>query len=712
MKNEKKTNDQLEDKPIKDINSSKSNKIKNTSKIDINNKQIKWKIFKIIIFVILAAIIIGIGVAVGIVTDVISKTDNINLDDLKLLKLTTFVYDKDSNVIATEYDTENRVSVEYKEIPTDLVNAIVSIEDERFFSHKGIDLKRTAGAIVNYILNKGSSSYGGSTLTQQLVKNLTDDKEVVWTRKIREWYRAISLEKMLSKEEIFQAYANTIYLGDGAYGVEVASENYFGKSVKDLTLPECAVIAAIIQSPEKLNPYLSDESRKELLERQKLVLSQMLKLNKITQDQYNQAVNAKLEFKSKDSNDSNIQSYYVDAVINKVVDDLKSQKNISNGVALQMIYTGGLKIYTPYDSNVQNAIDNAYNNDKLFYNDSDGEFMQSAMVVMDQYTGNVLGLIGGAGKKTGNRVLNRAVDGVGQPGSTMKPFAAYGPAFEQGIAGPDTIVNDSPISVQNWTPHNYYNWYNGYVTIRQALAKSMNLPAIRTLKQVGIDYAYNFAKNCGITDLIEEDKTLPLAIGGITGNFTVLEMADAYATIANGGIHMTPKLYTKVLDNKGNVLLQADNTSNRAMKDTTSYMLTDTLKGVVKSGGTAYGYVKVGNMPIAGKTGETDSNREQWFIGYSPYYTIACWNGYDNNKSITRKYPYLSITLFNTVMNAISQNQEVKDFEVPQDFDKKLLYPYNIVDGFGYNRQSQNLYNNYNYYNYYNYYNKNQVKVY
>ena len=696
MEDNKKTNDQDQNKPIKNV---KDNKKNNT-----NNKHVKWKIFKIVIFIILAFIIVSIGIVVGIITEVISKTDNIDLDDLKLLKLTTFVYNKDNQVIGSLYDTENRVSVEYKDIPTDLVNAVVSIEDERFFEHKGIDLKRTAGATVNYILNNGSSSYGGSTLTQQLVKNLTDDKEVVWSRKIREWYRAISLEKVLSKEEIFQAYANTIYLGDGAYGVEVASEKYFGKAVKDLTLPECATIAAIIQSPEKLNPYLSDDSRKALLDREKLVLSQMLKLNKITQDQYNQAINTKLEFKSKDSNDSNIQNYYVDAVIDKVLDDLKSQKNISNGVALQMIYTGGLKIYTPCDSNIQKSIDDAYNNDKLFYNDSDGQFMQSAMVVMDQYTGNVLGLIGGAGQKSGNRVLNRAIDGVGQPGSTMKPLAAYGPAFEQGIAGPDTIVNDSPINVNGWTPHNYYNWYNGYITVRQALAKSMNLPAIRTLKQVGVDYAYNFAKNCGITDLIDEDKTLPLAIGGITGNFTVLEMADAYSTIANGGTHMIPKLYTKVLDNKGNTLLQADSTSNRAMKDTTAYMLIDSLKGVVKPGGTAYGYVKVGDMPIAGKTGETDSNREQWFIGFSPYYTIACWNGYDSNKSITRRYPYLSITLFNTVMNEISQNQEVKDFEVPEDFDKKLLYPYNIVDGFGYNRQSENWYNNY--------YNKNQVKVY
>lgn len=695
----------LKNKIKNDVNDKENKNDKKIVKPNKTKPSIKWRIFKIILFIILAVIILGFGIIAGVITGVIDKTPDINLDDLKVLKLTTFVYDKDGKVVDSLYDSENRVIVDYKDIPQCLVDAITSIEDERFFQHNGVDVKRTVGAIFSYIIHGGKSSFGGSTITQQLVKNVTSDKQVVWTRKIREWYRALSIEKKMSKEDIFKAYANTIYLGDGSYGVEVASENYFGKSVKDLNIPESAVIAAIIQSPEQYNPYSSDNAKKILLERQKLVLSQMLKLGKITQAQYNDAINYQIVFKQNTTNNK-VQSYYVDAVINSVVNDLVSKDNMTKAVALQKIYSGGLKIYTPYDPSVQNAIDSAYNNDKLFYNDSDGQFMQSAMVVMDQYTGNVLGLIGGAGKKTGSMVLSYATDDPRQPGSTMKPLGAYGPAFEQGIAGPDSLVNDSPLTIGNWSPTNYYNWFNGIVTVRQALAKSMNLPAIRTTRKVGIDYAFNFAEGCGLNTLVasgaRNDKQLPaMAIGGLTNGVTVLEMANAYSTIANGGIHMTPKLYSKVVDDKGNAILIADTTSNRAMKATTSYLLTQTLKGVVSAGGTAYGYVKLGAMPVAGKTGETDNNTDQWFIGYTPYYTVACWNGYQSRKSIARPYPYISITLFNTVMQAINSGKPVKDFDKPSDYNDSLLMPGRYVES------------DYNVNNYWNNYNSNnQVKIY
>jgi penicillin-binding protein 1A len=673
MKKIEKTNRQvIKKREIKPLLSFKKLKRVNTDIIDgregknsKKNKKVNWKVFKICLFAFLALCVVGFGIVFGVVSGVIDKTESISLEDLQLLKLTSFIYDKDNKEIGALYDAENRVTVEYKNLPKFLVDAVISIEDERFFSHNGIDLKRTTGAVFTYVLNAGKSDFGGSTITQQLVKNITSDKESSWTRKIREWYRAISLETKLTKEQIMETYLNTIYLGDGAYGVEVASRNYFGKSVKDINIAESAILAAIIQIPETTNPYRSEEAKNRLLDRQKLVLNQMLKLNKITKEQYDEATKYEIVFKKeKIEVGTGVQSYYVDAVVAQVKKDLMQQKNISAGVAEKMLFSDGLKIYTPQDSKVQTAINNAYNNPKLFYTDRAGDFMQSSMVVIEQSTGNVLGLIGGANEKTG-KDFNRATEANRQPGSTMKPLGAYGPAFELGLLAPGMGLDDSQLTMGNWTPGNYYGYFNGYVTAREAINKSMNLPAVRANMKAGTDYAYNFAKNAGLVNLVESDKNpASLALGGVTKGFTIMEMANAYATIANGGVYMTPKLYSKVLDKNGKEILTASTTAKRVMKDTTAYMLADCLRTVVTNG-TAAGSVRVGNMPVAGKTGNTNDDFDQWFIGFSPYYTISCWNGYDKPKAIGRGYPYTSIKLFNTVLNEISKGQPIKQFERP-----------------------------------------------
>ena len=635
------------------------------------NKKLGWKIFKIFLFTMIALGIIGTGIVFGVISGVIDKTDSIELEDLQLLKLTSFIYDKDGLEIGNLYDSENRVTVEYKNIPKTLVDAVISIEDERFFSHGGVDIKRTAGAVFTFAFNGGKSSFGGSTITQQLVKTITSDKETSWTRKIREWYRSISLESKLNKEQILESYLNTIYLGDGSYGVEVASQNYFGKSVKEINIAESAILAAAIQTPEATNPYKSEEAKTKLLERKDLVLKQMLKLNKITQAEYDEASKFEVVFKKESvSGSEKIQSYFVDAVIEQVIADLQDQKNVTRGVAIKMLYADGYKIYSTQDPAVQKAIDETYNNQKLFYTDKKGDFMQSSMVVMDQSTGNVLGLIGGADPKAGTLTLNRATQTFRQPGSTMKPLGAYGPAFEQGVLAPGMGLDDSQFTIGKWTPGNYYGYFNGYVTARLAISKSMNIPAVRANQRAGVDAAYLFAKNTGLVDLVEADKnSASLALGGVTKGFTVLEMANAYSTIANGGIYMTPKLYTKVLDKNGKEVLKQDTIAKKVMKDSTAYMLTDCLQTVVKTG-TGAGIIKVGNMPVAGKTGNTDSDKDQWFIGFSPYYTIACWNGYDDPKPIGYRtgsgaYPYTSMVLFNTVLNTISKGQEVKQFDKP-----------------------------------------------
>lgn len=650
------------DKKVKSVN--KADKPKN------KNKKTGWKVFKIFLFTFIALGIIGTGVVFGVISGIIDKTDSIELEELELLKLTTFIYDKDGNEIGSIHDSENRVTTEYKDLPQNLIDAVVSIEDERFFSHSGIDIKRTSGAVFTFVFNGGKSSFGGSTITQQLVKTITSDKETSWTRKIREWYRALSLESKLNKEQILESYLNTIYLGDGSYGVEVASKNYFGKSVKDINLTEAAVLAAAIQSPESTNPYKGEENKEKLLARKDIVLNQMFKLDKITEEELDEAKNYEVAFiKEKVEISDKVQSHFIDAVINQVLKDLQEQKSVDKGAATKLLYTNGYKIYTTLDPKVQEAIDNAYNNEKLFYTDKAGTFMQSSMVVIDHSTGNVVGLIGGADEKTGALTFNRATEAYRQPGSTMKPLGAYGPAFEQGLLAPGMGLDDSQITLGNWTPKNYYGYFNGYVTARDAISKSMNIPAVRANLKAGTDAAYLFAKNTGLVNLVEADKTpASLALGGVTKGFTVLEMANAYATIANGGIYMEPKLYTKVVDKDDKEILKPDSVAKRVMKDSTAYMLIDSLVTVVRSG-TGAGSIRPGKMPVGGKTGNTDDDKDQWFIGFSPYYTIAAWNGYDEPKPIgwraTGSYPYTSMVVFNTVMNAINAGLPVKQFEKP-----------------------------------------------
>lgn len=662
--------------PVSRKASAVNNKASKTSKIENNNqnnskkqkknKKIGWKIFRVFLFVFLALIIVGAGIVLGVISGIVDDTDSISLDDLELLPQTTFLYDMNGNDLASLYDSENRIMISYDDLPKNTVNAIVAIEDERFFTHHGVDIKRTLGAILQYVSTGGGSSFGGSTITQQLVKNITSDKEYAWQRKIREWYRAISLESKLSKEKIFESYVNTIYYGDGSYGIQVASRHFFGKDVSNLDLAESATIAAMIQSPEVTNPYKSDEAKQKLMDRQKLVLEKMKELGMISDEEYESAVNEEVAFNAADTSIGGDQTYFVDAVVEAVIADLMDQKNVSRGIAQKMIYTDGYKIYTTQDPSVQSSIDSAFTNRSIFYNN-----MQGSMVVMDQSTGEVRGLIGGAYEKTGALTFNRATQSRRQPGSCMKPFGAYGPAFEKGILSPGAGIDDCQFTMGNWTPHNWYSGFYGYVTVRYAIMDSMNIPAARANLLVNDeDYCWDFAYNCGLKGLVESDKTAAsLALGGVTRGFTTLEVANAYATIANNGVHIEPRLYTKVEDRNGKVVL--DNTKaeeKRAMKDSTAYMLASCLSSVVKDqGGTAYGAVSIknGTIECAGKTGNTNDDRDRWFCGFTPYYTIACWTGYDDNSVIGRGYPYDSTKLFNTVMNAICQDKAAANFVQP-----------------------------------------------
>lgn len=629
-----------------------------------NRKKRGLKIFKVILFTCLALFVVGVGVVLGVLTGVIDKTKNVDLEELEMLKLTTFIYDKDGKEIGNLYDEENRVNVEYNKLPKTLVDAVVAIEDERFWKHNGVDMKRTLAAVFSYAVNSGNSSFGGSTITQQLVKNVTGDKETDWTRKIREWYRAISLETKLSKEQILESYLNTIYMGAGAYGVEIASHTYFDKSVMDINIAESATLAAIIQLPESYNPYKSEEAAKRLSDRKEVVLNQMLKLNKITHEEYDTAMAYKVVYKKGSIASGSAQSYFVDAVVESVIADIMDAKNVTRGMALKMIYGNGYKIYSTLDPKVQSVIDATYKNKKYLYKDRKGNIMQSSMVVIEQSTASVVGLIGGIGDKTGDLSLNRATQTTRQPGSSFKPIAAYGPAFEQGKAYPGMGLDDVQQTFGNWTPKNYYGYFNGYVSARDAIKLSMNLPAIAALQLGGIEYSYKFAESLGISSLDPKDKNLSsLALGGLTNGVSVMDMAGAYATYANGGIYTKPKLYSKVLDSKGEEVLVADSEYKRIMKDSTAFLITDCLKTVIDSGtGT---YAKLGKIAAAGKTGNTNDDYDEWFAGFSPYYTAVVWNGYDKPTTISRGYPYPCIKIWKDVMAGIHKGKEAKQFTKP-----------------------------------------------
>lgn len=639
-------------------NSNKSNKPK-------KEKKIFWLVFKIIIFTGVAACIVGAGIVLGVLNDIIKDTETLDVAKLKVLKLTSVIYDKNGNQIEA-LSEENRYMISYDEMPKHLRDAVISIEDERFETHHGVDIKRTASAIITYVLHKGDSSFGGSTITQQLVKNITQDNSKAWQRKIREWYRAITLENQLKKSEILEAYLNTIYMGEGAYGVEAAANTLFAKSAKDVNIAEAACLAAIIQSPESFNPYNGDENKAALIERQRIVLSKMLELGKITQEEYDEAVNYELVFKKGElAANGATTTYYVDAIIEAVIEDLMETKNITKGVATKMLYSDGLKIYSTIDPDIQKAIDEAYANDSWFPT-RNGKKMQSAMVVIDNSTGNVVGLMGGTDyrEKANTSAFNRATQMTRQSGSSIKPLTVYGPAFERGLSYPGMGVDDSYININGWAPGNFDGAFRGYVSTRYAIAISLNTTAVKTLQKVGIDYAYTFGKNLGLSTLSNNDKNLAsLALGGQSQGVKVIDMAGAYTAIANGGVYTKPKFYTKVLDSSDSVILKPDSEFKRVMKETTAYLLIDCMRSVVTSGSAA-GYIGVkSSIAVIGKTGTSDDSIDKWFCGMTPYYTGVVWIGYDDNKASV--WNTAQLLVWNSVMKKVHANLAGKSFAKP-----------------------------------------------
>lgn len=578
------------------------------------------------------------------------------------------------------YESENRVWVGIEDIPKNLINACIAIEDKRFWDHDGVDWLRTMRASINMFFG-GETTYGASTITQQLIKNLTHDDEVTVRRKLVEIFRALDYEDKYSKDQILEWYLNIIPLGEGCSGVQAASEVYFGKDVEDLTLAECAALIGITNNPSLYDPYLNPEANKE---RQELILGEMLDQGYISQTEYQEAKAQELVLNNRSGEDDgtgNYFTYFEDQVINEVVRDLMAKTGYEYSMALKMLQTGGYKIYCTIDPEVQAQVDQIYEDLANIPDTASSQQLQSAIVVTDNKTGDVVALAGGVGEKVGSLILNRATQSYLSPGSTIKPLSVFAPALEMGLITPATVYDDTPYQFTDtaaW-PKNSDSTYRGLVSINDAVCYSLNTVAVKLVAEMGAETSFNYAKDkMGLTSLVSEYVTssgtvlsdidlAPMAMGGLTQGVTVRDMAEAYTAFPNDGLYREGRTYTRVLDASGKVVLDNTQDSWTAMSQKTAWYSTYMMQNTVAYGsGTG---AQLENMAVAGKTGTTTSDYDRWFAGYTPYYTAVVWCGYDDPEEViltdTTENP--AVSLWQKVMAGIHEDLPAAEFEKPTD---------------------------------------------
>ena len=595
-------------------------------------------------------------------------------------------------------DGEDRIWVGLDEISDHLENAAIAIEDKRFERHPGVDFKSTIRAIV-YTLS-GRSIQGGSTITQQTVKNVTEDNQDTVLRKVTEIYRALEMENRYEKDEILEAYLNEIFLGQECYGVETASLRYFGIHASELSIAQSASLISITNNPSQFGPFEGEWSREQNRKRQLLVLDAMLDQEMISEAEYEAAVAEEVVFTNGYSNTGNYygeaivdtealeeeskpqsttsytsrNSYFTDAVIEDVAQALMDEYGYNYETAINKVYGSGYKIYTTQNYDYQQIAEKVYEDLSntpytITKNDGTVEQLQGAMTIIDPYTGYVVAMVGGVGPKIYDRGLNWAT--TYRPcGSATKPISVYAPALDQGvITGASTVDDfplwllytgddeDDPLKEGTPWPKNDYSGFKGLSTIRKALVRSMNTCAVSVCNQLGVWESYDFmTSNLGFTTLTQDDATAlgAMALGGYTNGVTTEEMAAAYAAFVNEGIYTKPRTFTRVEDTNGNVVLENDIDSHAAMKSSTAALMNSILTDVV-SGGTGSGAYFSG-MTIAGKTGSTNDLRDRYFVGYTPYYVGACWVGYESNARISSGGVNPAVALWKKVMEEIHQD--------------------------------------------------------
>ena len=670
---------------IEDISSKSKNQNKKLTR--------KQRVIKIALTVFLIGLItfsLVVGTFLFYAFTIIDPTMDEDLNNLALDFTTTVYVDNgkgdykeyrrlhaEFNRIWVDYDKDaaKEKKADYEGIPYNLAMAFVAIEDKSFNDHNGVDWKRTFAAFVNEFLPISSSRFGGSTITQQLVKNLTDDRSQKASRKVREIMRARYLEDNYSKDTILECYLNTIPMGNGTYGVEVAANYYFGKTVKDLTLAECASLASITKAPSYYSPDKNPEENKL---RRDVVLKEMKSQGYITKEEYEKAVDTELKVTAVKEvlNQNEVNSYFIDALINQVSNDLSKKYGYDKSHADQMFYNGGYKIYATIDTDIQTAAEKVFTDEAYQIKNKNGDLLQSGITVLD-YEGRVKAMVGGLGEKTDNRGWNNAIDAVRQPGSTMKPIAAYAPAVEQDLITFSSILNDTKTNYNGWTPVNWYGSYWGNVTTQYALERSINAVPVYLVNKMGPQTSFDFlTQKLGVTTLNSEDVNLsPLGMGGTNGGLNTLESAAAFAVFGNGGLYYEPAFYSKVTNQEGKVILERKPTPKMAISEDTATVMNHLLQGVVYGGqGTgkgAAGYIP--NMKVYAKTGTSNDQNDLWFVGGSPYYVASCWCGYKTMQPIASSYSGIAMKLWGGVMSKAHTGLKAKEF-VDSSYTVKKYY--------------------------------------
>ena len=638
---------------------------------------------KICIILFLLLCVIGAGIVAGMFFGLFGDDFEITKEELQIGTANSVVVDQNGAVIANLSGDEKRKIITLEDMSQYLPKAYVAIEDERFYSHSGVDFKRTAGAILNTVF-RGSSSYGGSTITQQLVKNITKDDESSGLagifRKIKEWAKAFQVERMISKDQILELYLNILFVGGegNLHGVELGAEYYFNKSAKDLSLAECAYMAGINSSPMSYNPFdTSTDNTEKIKDKTKTVLEKMKELGYINDEEYNSAVaevDAGLKFQKGAISSGSNYSYHTDAVLDQVINQVMEEREVSRQIAENYVYSSGLTIYSTVDANIQARLEEEYQKEKYIKSGRDknkdgtlvNDHTQSGMAIVDYKTGNVVGIAGGLGEKDAAG-WNRATHMRRQQGSAIKPIADVAPALEEGIITPATIYDDVKTNFGgNYEPKNEGNDYDGLINIRQFIAVSHNIPALKIMKELTPEKSLEYLNKMGMTSLTkEQDNVLSLAIGGTSNGSSPLEMAAAYGTIANDGVYITPTFYTKVVDSSGNTVLTPNQEKTRVFSEQTAYLVKSiTEEPVTASNGTAT-YCKISGMDVAAKTGTTDDSYDRWLCGFTPYYAAATWFGYDTNEEVRGFTQNPAGQIWDAVMTDIHKNLENATFTKP-----------------------------------------------
>ena len=659
----------------------KNKNIKSTKKNKKENKK-KHKFLLAFFMIIFIAIFIAIiiGSAIFVANFKVAK-DEFDINDLVIGDSNSTILDLDGNVLATLNGEEKRKIISITEMSPYLPKAYVAIEDERFYQHSGIDFKRTGHAILNFVTKRGSTSFGGSTITQQLVKNATDDKEKTITRKLKEWARAYKVEEVLSKDQILETYLNIIFVGQDYYGVELGAHYYFSKSAKDLSLAECAFMAGINNSPNLYKPFAEDPDGKymdRIKTRTKTVLGKMKELSYITEEEYKNAITEVengLAF-SKGETPGNVYSYHTDALLIQLVEDVMKEKQISKELATSYVYGGGLTIYSTQNTSIQNIVNEEVKKDKykLKSYKYEGTYAEAAVVVMDEVTGYVLACSGGLGEKTESRGLNRATQSKRQTGSAFKPLVAVAPGLQEKVITPSSkeFTDEFTVFPGNYKPKNY-NYFRGSITIRQALETSQNIPFIKVVQKLTVPKAKEYLEKMGITSLTDKDSGLSIAIGGLNKGVSPLEMCGAYATISNDGKYNRPKFYYKVVDSKGNVVIEQNPENIKVFDENVAYVAKTLIQEPVKGASGTATYCALPNIDVAAKTGTTNNDNDRWLCGFTPYYTCVAWYGYDKEEEIHYSGTNPAGQLFDGVMTVLHQDLGERHFEEPSGVVSALV---------------------------------------